>query len=79
MGSSPISSYMGSTGYTGYPAVSLTDALIGWWTFDEGDGQTLYDSSGNGYFGTWRGTPAGRTDITPPEGRTLGGKLQRQG
>ncbi len=31
--------------------------LVGWWTFDEGTGNTVLDSSGNGYTGTFQGDP----------------------
>ncbi len=31
--------------------------LVGWWTFDEGSGTTVLDSSGNGYNGTFQGDP----------------------
>ena len=45
---------------------SLTNSLIGWWTFDEGAGQALYDSSGNGYQGAWQGTAAGANGYYSP-------------
>lgn len=32
---------------------------VGWWKFDECQGTTLYDSSGNSSNGTWTGTGAG--------------------
>ena len=31
--------------------------LVGYWTFDEGQGTTAFDSSGNGLHGTLRGGP----------------------
>ena len=31
--------------------------LIGWWKFDEGSGDTAFDSSGYDHHGTIRGTP----------------------
>ena len=31
--------------------------LLGWWTFDEGSGDTAYDSSGHDHHGTVLGTP----------------------
>jgi len=31
--------------------------LIGWWRFEEGSGNTAYDSSGNGHDGTLNGNP----------------------
>ena len=34
-------------------------SLVGYWTFDEGTGNTAYDYSGNNAAGTWGGTPAG--------------------
>lgn len=30
--------------------------LVGWWTFEEGNGSTVYDYSGNNFNGTWVGT-----------------------
>ena len=32
-------------------------ALVGWWKFDEGSGNTAFDSSGNDYHADIRGTP----------------------
>jgi|GEM_PF-1286092 len=32
---------------------------VGWWKFDECEGETLYDSSGNGNNGTWSGAGDG--------------------
>lgn len=34
-------------------------APVGWWKFDECQGTTLHDSSGNGNTGTWNGTGGG--------------------
>ncbi len=31
--------------------------LLGWWSFDEGSGDTAYDSSGHDHHGTVLGTP----------------------
>ncbi|MCU0914728.1 MAG: discoidin domain-containing protein [Planctomycetes bacterium] len=39
--------------------------LIGYWTFDEGDGTTLYDHSPRGNHGTLSGGPTWTTDIPP--------------
>jgi hypothetical protein len=33
-------------------SVSETDGLVGYWNFEEGSGQTVYDRSGNGNSGT---------------------------
>ncbi|MDD5431137.1 MAG: LamG domain-containing protein, partial [Candidatus Pacebacteria bacterium] len=41
-------------------------SLIGYWTFDEGSGSTVYDSSGNGYNGAWESTIAYSTGKVGP-------------
>ena len=41
----------------GYTAVAAPPGLVGYWTFDEGEGQTAFDSSGNGLDGTLNGDP----------------------
>jgi len=41
----------------GYTAVAAPPGLVGYWTFDEGQGQTAFDSSGNGLDGTLNGDP----------------------
>jgi hypothetical protein len=49
---------------------STTQAdLVGWWRFEEGSGDTAYDSSGNDYHGTIAGAP----EWAPgPEGQSTG-------
>ncbi len=42
---------LGSTAIAGLPG------LVGYWTFDEGQGKTAFDSSGNGLDGTLNGNP----------------------
>jgi hypothetical protein len=45
--------------YTTMPDIQISDAdLIGWWTFDEGDGRTALDWSGHGNHGAIQGDPA---------------------
>jgi PKD repeat protein len=39
----------------------LTDGLVGYWNFDEGSGNILHDSSGNGNDGTVHGNPVWTT------------------
>jgi len=41
----------------GYRAAAGPAGLVGYWTFDEGQGATAFDSSGNGLDGTLRGGP----------------------
>ena len=42
--------------FTTVPAVEVTDpSLTGWWTLDEGEGQTAVDWSGHGHHGTING------------------------
>ena len=44
--------------FTTVPEITVTDPdLIGWWTFDEGQGTTAVDWSGNGNHGTLAGDP----------------------
>jgi predicted small integral membrane protein len=38
-------------------AADPSQDLVGWWTFDEGSGNTLFDASGNAYNGTIFGDP----------------------
>ncbi|MGA2679248.1 MAG: LamG-like jellyroll fold domain-containing protein [Sedimentisphaerales bacterium] len=48
--------------------------LIGWWKFDETEGNTAVDSSGNGNDGTLIGNPIWR-----PQGGKIGGALEFSG
>jgi thiol-disulfide isomerase/thioredoxin len=48
--------------------------LIGWWKFDETEGNTAVDSSGNGNDGTLVGNPVWR-----PQGGKIGGALEFNG
>jgi prepilin-type N-terminal cleavage/methylation domain-containing protein len=42
------------------PALAAqAEGLMGLWKLDEGSGSSSVDSSGNGYTGTWSGTPTG--------------------
>ncbi len=44
--------------FTTLPAISIADPnLVGWWTFDEGQGTRTVDWSGHGHHGTLNGTP----------------------
>jgi hypothetical protein len=44
--------------FTTLPTVEITDPdLVGWWTFDEGQGETAVDWSGHGNEGTLEGNP----------------------
>lgn len=36
---------------------------VGWWKMDECQGTTIYDSSGNGYNGTWTGSGSTQTSV----------------
>lgn len=44
--------------------VGTAPGLVGWWKFDEGNGTTAIDSSGNNNTGTWHGTSAYSTGKT---------------
>jgi hypothetical protein len=45
--------------FTTMPDIQISDPnLIGWWTFDEGDGRTALDLSGHGNHGAIQGNPA---------------------
>jgi hypothetical protein len=48
--------------------------LVGWWKFDETEGTTAADSSGNGNNGTLQGSPVWR-----PQGGKIGGTLEFNG
>jgi hypothetical protein len=48
--------------------------LVGWWKFDEKEGATAADSSGNGNDGTLQGNPVWR-----PQGGEIGGALEFSG
>jgi hypothetical protein len=41
----------------GHTAIAGPPGLVAYWTFDEGQGQTAFDSSGNGLDGTLNGNP----------------------
>ncbi|HSI20581.1 MAG TPA: LamG domain-containing protein [Verrucomicrobiae bacterium] len=58
--------YSGGSGSTG----AVTSGLVGWWRFDEGSGQVLQDSSGNGLHGLVGDTSASTT--TDPSWSTDG-------
>ena len=53
---------------------AMTGKLVGWWKFDEAEGATAADSSGNGNNGTLQGSPVWR----PQDGK-LGGALEFNG
>lgn len=48
--------------------------LVGWWKFDETDGNTAADSSGNGYNGSLQGNP-----VWQPRGGKIGGAIELSG
>ena len=48
--------------------------LVGWWKFDETEGTTATDSSGNGNNGTLQGSPVWR-----PQGGKIGGAIELSG
>jgi hypothetical protein len=74
-GSSDVISGDGGTLASVYEKGSVTglepldygdSSLVGYWTFDEGQSSTAYDSSGNNATGSWSGTQAGTNGYYSP-------------
>lgn len=56
-----------------YDATVIADAPSGYWRLGEGSGPTAFDSSGNGFHGTYQGPSLGQVGAiprarTPPRG-----------
>ena len=67
--------FSGGTNAPSVPEDTMTRGLVGYWSFDEGTGQTVYDRSGNSNNGTLGASSAVGSDdpLWTSDGKSMGG------